>query len=59
MQLLDLLLTGAVLAVALWYLYRKFVVRKGCSCGSSCHRFPGPGAGNSPCGGACNHGKES
>ncbi len=35
MEILDYLLTGGVVAVAFWYLYRKFVVSKGCSCGSS------------------------
>lgn len=34
MDIFDLLLTGGVVAVALWYLYRKLVRQKGCSCGS-------------------------
>lgn len=42
MEILDYLLTGAIVVVALWYLYRKIVVNKGCGCGaSSC------GSGNS------------
>ncbi len=36
MKFWDILLTGTVVAVAVWYLYRKFVVSKGCSCGSGC-----------------------
>jgi hypothetical protein len=35
MELLNILIPLAVVAVAVWYLYRKIIVRKGCSCGSS------------------------
>lgn len=31
----DLLLTGGIVFVAVLYLYRVFLVKKGCSCGSS------------------------
>ena len=34
MQLWDILLTGGVVALAVWYLYRKFVIQGGCSCGN-------------------------
>ncbi|HIP83019.1 MAG TPA: hypothetical protein EYH19_05525 [Desulfocapsa sulfexigens] len=36
MKLWDLVFTVAIVVIAVWYLYRKFVVNKGCSCGSSC-----------------------
>ena len=35
MELWDILVTGAIVVIAVWYLYRKIVVNKGCSCGSS------------------------
>ncbi len=35
MKLWDFFFTGAIVAIAVWYLYRKLVVNKGCSCGSS------------------------
>ena len=36
MQIWDIIATGAIVVVAVWYLYRKFVVSKGCSCANSC-----------------------
>ncbi len=35
MQFLDYLITGVIIGAAFYYLYRVFVVKKGCSCGSS------------------------
>ncbi|MBM9538722.1 hypothetical protein [Desulfobulbus alkaliphilus] len=35
MQFWDYLLTGAALAIAVWYLYRRIVASRGCSCGCS------------------------
>jgi len=35
MQLWDYLISGVIVSIAVWYLYRKFVVNKGCTCGSS------------------------
>jgi len=35
MELWDILVTGAIVVIAVWYLYRKIVVSKGCSCGTS------------------------
>ena len=34
MNILDILITAAVVAVAVWYLYRTYFVKKGCSCGT-------------------------
>jgi hypothetical protein len=31
----DVVLTGVIVVVAVLYLYRVFIVKKGCSCGSS------------------------
>jgi len=38
MALWDLLLTGAIVAIAVWYLYRRFTASRGCAtcCSSSC-----------------------
>ncbi len=35
MELLDIVITAAIVLVALWYLYRKIIVTRGCSCDSS------------------------
>jgi len=35
MKLWDLLLTGTIVAIAVWYLYRRFTANRGCTCGSS------------------------
>jgi len=35
MKLWDLLLTGAIAAIAVRYLYRRFTANRGCTCGSS------------------------
>lgn len=35
MEYLNILIPLAIVAVAVWYLYRKIIVTKGCSCGSS------------------------
>lgn len=47
MALWDLLLTGAIVALAVWYLYRRFTASRGCTCGSAsccsakgCHHQP-------------------
>ena len=32
----DFFLTGAIIIGAVWFLYRTFVVKKGCTCGTSC-----------------------
>ncbi len=52
MALWDLLLTGIIVAVAVWYLYRKLVVQKGCSCGSGC-RGSQAAKKNLSCNGGC------
>lgn len=41
MKLWDILLTGTIVVGAIYYLYRKIIVNKGCSCGSSCSQKPG------------------
>ena len=35
MELWDILVTGAIVVIAVWYLYRKIAGGKWCSCGSS------------------------
>lgn len=35
MKLWDVALTGGIVVIAVWYLYRKLVVNRGCTCSSS------------------------
>lgn len=38
MEILDYIIMGAIVIAALWYLYRKLVVNRGCTCGSPCSK---------------------
>jgi len=48
MTILDIAITVLAVGISLWYLYRRIIVNRGCTCGSSCSKSATRGFQNAP-----------